>query len=1027
MSIAIKSGAKVLYQWERGVALTASTPCDILRISREDDRVTDDLYPVISGSTGTALIPDRMLTESGYLHVSRIDHADGSERVLETVRILVRHAAKPQNTVSSTKEIGDMQALRMQMAALERAAREGKFDGKDGITPHVGENLNWWFGDVDTGIPASGEASVTKASIERALGYLPTSESDIPKKTSDLNNDSGFITKLVEDLVNYYTKSETLAKDEINQLVSKIPKFSISVVSSLPSSNISNTTVYLVKSGTGGDLYTEYINVNGIWEILGSQRVDLTGYATESWVRGQLDDIPRKATPQMYGAKGDGVTDDTAAFRAALAAERVVFVPGGTYKLSSGIVIGANSMLELSQDTVLEFTNTTGNCINLGMLSNLKGNHATIKVPYWFEGNVLYSYTNDQTSADINAVPPWTKWDPQWKSGRYVTDINICKDDSSQGSDRGFHYAVNPGDCRGAAVYLSADYTAGKSTFMWGVHYSGLRIAGAFSYGIRAVNYDNGWNHEMRIDAFIDACEIGVSLEDCSNVYVSAAIQPRRAYSLSKVYAPYAKHGIKLVNSKNVDLSGCRVWDWENEDKPSTTENEKMTLWTNGGEYQSIAMYGNCTGAIVNDFQWNTKGDTRDRIYTDNDQNLETLTVLQEPIDRWFKVIGGDPYFTNGVDNIKLLRENDLNKLITITAVKNYTDVLEQATDTDGVTVFNGIGYQIGKRFSSLGDGVKIEDSTYYMTTGFITVTPGQTINAKDLNFDDKGKTYAGIVYYNANRERIGSQSITLINNPSGYWIQSYTRTTDGFSLQFPDNGTVKGLAYVRMVFPMTCVGRFPTMAINEPAEPVYKRALADEVVVKGENIVGTPGQITPDWVATKEEVGGDTIIIPEQKITYGMWSNLQVYINAGITYDVYINGTVYACTAYNYDGGIVLGNYTIAQAGADVPHNNEPFYIFWAGGSATAGMFDKDSTLSYPITIKVTDHVQTVYNKMPVGYLPEGVVMSVNGVKPDANGNVAVPSGGLHITDDGEGNVTITASAGVSIIDDGNGNVVIA
>lgn len=161
MSITIKSGAKVLYQWERGVALTASTPCDILRISREDDRVTDDLYPVISGSTGTALIPDRMLTESGYLHVSRIDHADGSERVLETVRILVRHAAKPQNTASSTKEIEDMQTIRMQMAALERAAREGKFDGKDGTTPHIGENGNWWLGDDDTGIAATGDDGIT--------------------------------------------------------------------------------------------------------------------------------------------------------------------------------------------------------------------------------------------------------------------------------------------------------------------------------------------------------------------------------------------------------------------------------------------------------------------------------------------------------------------------------------------------------------------------------------------------------------------------------------------------------------------------------------------------------------------------------------------------------------------------------------------------------------------------------------------------------------------------------------------------
>lgn len=185
MSITIKSGAKVLYQWERGVALTASTPCDILRISREDDRVTDDLYPVISGSTGTVLIPDRMLTESGYLHISRIDHADGSERVLETVRILVRHAAKPQNTASSTKEIDDMQTIRMQMAALERAAREGKFDGKDGITPHIGENGNWWLGDDDTGIAATGDDGITPHIGGNGNWYVGSADTGVPATGAD--------------------------------------------------------------------------------------------------------------------------------------------------------------------------------------------------------------------------------------------------------------------------------------------------------------------------------------------------------------------------------------------------------------------------------------------------------------------------------------------------------------------------------------------------------------------------------------------------------------------------------------------------------------------------------------------------------------------------------------------------------------------------------------------------------------------------------------------------------------------------
>lgn len=107
----------------------------------------------------------------------------------------------------------------------------------------------------------------------------------IPTKTSQLSNDSGFITKVVGDLTNYYLKSETYTRTEIGNLISTIPKFAISVVSSLPTSNISGTTVYLVRNGSNsGNLYTEYIYSNGAWEILGSQEVDLTGYTKQEEV-----------------------------------------------------------------------------------------------------------------------------------------------------------------------------------------------------------------------------------------------------------------------------------------------------------------------------------------------------------------------------------------------------------------------------------------------------------------------------------------------------------------------------------------------------------------------------------------------------------------------------------------------------------------------------------------------------------------------------------------------------------------------
>lgn len=119
------------------------------------------------------------------------------------------------------------------------------------------------------------------------VGALPKT-TKIPSNTNELNNNSGFITNAANDLINYYLKSETYTREEINRLVAQVPKFVISVVSTLPTANISTTTIYLVGGGETGDLYTEYIYVDGAWELLGRQRVDLTGYATQTWVIGQL-------------------------------------------------------------------------------------------------------------------------------------------------------------------------------------------------------------------------------------------------------------------------------------------------------------------------------------------------------------------------------------------------------------------------------------------------------------------------------------------------------------------------------------------------------------------------------------------------------------------------------------------------------------------------------------------------------------------------------------------------------------------
>lgn len=134
-----------------------------------------------------------------------------------------------------------------------------------------------------------------------------------------------------------------------------------------------------------------------------------------------------------------------------------------------------------------------------------------------------------------------------------------------------------------------------------------------------------------------------------------------------------------------------------------------------------------------------------------------------------------------------------------------------------------------------------------------------------------------------------------------------------------------------------------------------------------------------PDWIATKKVDGGEETYISQQTLTSGMWSKLQMNFQVDLDYDVYFNGEVYVCRARNEDGGIYLGNVTLMNSTSTKPHNNEPFCIYWAGAGATAGFFYKSSTVSYPITLKVTSHADVVYNKMPKEYLPEEAALKTD------------------------------------------------
>ena len=107
---------------------------------------------------------------------------------------------------------------------------------------------------------------------------------DIPTALSELTNDEGFIDNTVNNLVNYYTKSETYTQTEVDNLISQLASLDIQVVQTLPTEDISTHTIYLVPSSSAGtqNVYDEYIYVNNAWEKIGTTAVDLSAYWTST-------------------------------------------------------------------------------------------------------------------------------------------------------------------------------------------------------------------------------------------------------------------------------------------------------------------------------------------------------------------------------------------------------------------------------------------------------------------------------------------------------------------------------------------------------------------------------------------------------------------------------------------------------------------------------------------------------------------------------------------------------------------------
>lgn len=151
------------------------------------------------------------------------------------------------------------------------------------ITPTMQEQEVWIFTDDE----------VYTSAEKTKLNDIEAGAQVNPTKLSELSNDVNFITNSVNNLTNYYTKTNTYTKTEVNDLINGITSMNVAVVTALPTSGISTTTIYLVPKSTSqtNNAYDEYLYVNSKWEKIGDTTIDLSNYALKSEIPTVTNDL----------------------------------------------------------------------------------------------------------------------------------------------------------------------------------------------------------------------------------------------------------------------------------------------------------------------------------------------------------------------------------------------------------------------------------------------------------------------------------------------------------------------------------------------------------------------------------------------------------------------------------------------------------------------------------------------------------------------------------------------------------------
>ena len=273
---------------------------------------------------------------------------------------------------------------------------------------------------VDSALSGTSTNPVQNKVVAERIGTI---EANVSSATTTAGNAAASAAAVKKDLANYYKKTETYSQAEINNKISAIPKFDIKVCEALPDSNISKTTVYLLKSSKEetNNLYDEYIYVNSKWEKLGTQTVgDIAGLsqrmtAAEANINQNTSSIStintnltKKQNTLTAGANitisGTTISAKDTTYNAATTTTAGLMSAADKTKLN-GIATGAT---KVTVDTTLSTTSTNPvqNMVIAGQISTISADLTDLKT---WKTNISKTVSDIQADTDTITTDEFTE------------------------------------------------------------------------------------------------------------------------------------------------------------------------------------------------------------------------------------------------------------------------------------------------------------------------------------------------------------------------------------------------------------------------------------------------------------------------------------------------------------------------------------------------------------------------------------------------------------------------------------------